>query len=180
MSRIGFKLTKRSGVEEMGEGKMMEAGDAAPTFCLPDQDGKEVCSEELSGRWVVLYFYPKDNTSGCTQEAKDFTGSLKDFMDLGAEVLGVSPDSAASHRKFREKHDLEVALLSDPEHRVLEAYGAWGTKKMYGKEYQGVLRSTVIIDPQGKIARIWKKVRVKGHVETVLETLRSLVSEGMG
>ncbi|HPE62789.1 MAG TPA: thioredoxin-dependent thiol peroxidase [Methanothrix sp.] len=180
MSRIGFKLTKRSGVEEMGEGKMMEAGDAAPTFCLLDQDGKEVCSEELSGRWVVLYFYPKDNTSGCTQEAKDFTGSLKDFMDLGAEVLGVSPDSAASHRKFREKHDLEVALLSDPEHRVLEAYGAWGTKKMYGKEYQGVLRSTVIIDPQGKIARIWKKVRVKGHVETVLETLRSLVSEGMG
>ncbi len=164
----------------MGEGKMMEAGDAAPTFCLLDQDGKEVCSEELSGRWVVLYFYPKDNTSGCTQEAKDFTGSLKDFMDLGAEVLGVSPDSAASHRKFREKHDLEVALLSDPEHRVLEAYGAWGTKKMYGKEYQGVLRSTVIIDPQGKIARIWKKVRVKGHVETVLETLRSLVSEGMG
>ena len=168
------------GDEVMGEGNMIEAGVAAPAFCLPDEDGREVCSEELSGRWVVLYFYPKDNTSGCTQEAKDFTGSLKDFRDLGAEVVGVSPDSAASHRKFREKHDLEVVLLSDPDHRVLEAYGAWGKKKMYGKEYEGVLRSTVIIDPQGKIARIWKKVRVKGHVETVLKTLRSLVSEGMG
>lgn len=164
--------------EVMAEKKILEAGDAAPGFCLPDQDGREVCSEELSGRWIVLYFYPKDNTSGCTQEAKDFTGSLRDFRDLGAEVLGVSPDSPQSHRKFREKHALDLTLLSDPEHRVLEAYGAWGTKKMYGKEYQGVLRSTAIIDPRGKIARVWRRVRVKGHVETVLEALRSLASEG--
>jgi peroxiredoxin Q/BCP len=161
-----------------GEGKMVEAGYDAPSFCLPDQDGREVCLEEFSGRWVVLYFYPKDNTTGCTKEALDFTQSLEDFRDLGAEVLGISPDSPKSHQKFREKHGIEVRLLSDPDHRVLEAYGAWGAKKMYGKEYQGVLRSTAIIDPEGKIARIWKKVRVKGHVEGVKGELKSLISEG--
>lgn len=156
------------------EKKTIVGGDAAPGFCLPDQDEREVCFEELSGRWVVLYFYPKDNTSGCTREAVDFTERLKEFRDLGAEVFGVSPDSPKSHRSFREKHRLEVTLLSDPGHRVLEAYGAWGKKRMYGKEYDGVLRSTAIIDPEGKIARIWRKVRVKGHVEEVLEALKSL------
>ena len=161
-----------------GEGKMVEAGDVAPSFCLPDQDGREVCLEEFLGRWVVLYFYPKDNTTGCTKEALDFTQSLENFRSLGAEVLGISPDSPKSHQKFREKHGLAVRLLSDPEHLVLEAYGAWGAKKMYGKEYQGVLRSTAIIDPEGKIARVWKKVRVKGHVEEVKEALKSLISEG--
>ncbi|HII06626.1 MAG TPA: thioredoxin-dependent thiol peroxidase [Methanotrichaceae archaeon] len=158
---------------------MVEAGDVAPTFCLPNQDGREVCLDEFSGKWVVLYFYPRDNTSGCTKEALDFTQSLKDFRALGATVLGVSPDSPASHQKFREKHGLAVTLLSDPEHRVLEAYGAWGTKKMYGKEYQGVLRSTAMIDPEGKIAQVWKKVRVKGHVEEVKGVLKSLISEGI-
>ena len=161
-----------------GEGKMVEAGDVAPSFCLPDQDGREVCLEEFLGRWVVLYFYPRDNTTGCTKEALDFTQSLEGFRSLGAEVLGISPDSPKSHQKFREKHGLAVRLLSDPEHLVLEAYGAWGAKKMYGKEYQGVLRSTAIVDPEGKIARIWKKVRVKGHVEGVKEALKSLISEG--
>lgn len=160
------------------EGKMIGAGDDAPGFCLPDQDGREVCLEEFSGKWVVLYFYPKDNTAGCTKEAIDFTKSLKDFRTMGAEVLGISPDSPASHQKFREKHGLEVRLLSDPEHRVLVAYGAWGPKKMYGKEYQGVLRSTAMIDPDGKIARVWKRVRVKGHVEEVKEALKSLSSIG--
>jgi len=160
-----------------GEGKKVEAGDDAPGFCLPDQDGRDVCLEEFSGRWLVVYFYPRDNTTGCTKEALDFTQSLKDFRALGAEVLGISPDSPASHRKFREKHGLEVRLLSDPEHRVLEAYGAWGLKKMYGKEYQGVLRSTAIINPEGKISRVWKRVRVKGHVEEVEEELKSLISE---
>lgn len=159
------------------ERKMVEAGDYAPPFCLPDQDGREVCLEDLSGRWVVLYFYPRDNTAGCTREALDFTQSLEEFRALGAEVLGISPDSPASHQKFREKHSLSVSLLSDPEHRVLAAYGAWGAKKMYGKEYQGVLRSTAIIDPEGKIARVWRKVRVKGHVEKVEKELKSLISE---
>jgi len=159
------------------EKKMIEGGDAAPGFCLPDQDEREVCLAELSGRWVVLYFYPKDNTSGCTREALDFTERLKDFRDLGAEVFGVSPDSPKSHRSFREKHRLEVTLLSDPGHRVLEVYGAWGKKKMYGKEYEGVIRSTAIVDPDGKVARIWRRVRVKGHVEEVLEAQRSLSSE---
>jgi peroxiredoxin Q/BCP len=160
------------------EGKMVEAGNVAPSFCLPDQDGREACLEEFLGRWVVLYFYPRDNTTGCTKEALDFTQSLEGFRSLGAEVLGISPDSPKSHQKFREKNGLAVRLLSDPEHRVLEAYGAWGAKKMYGKEYQGVLRSTAIVDPEGKIARIWKKVRVKGHVEGVKEALKSLISEG--
>ncbi len=158
------------------ESKMIEAGDDAPPFCLPDQDGREVCLEDLWGRWAVLYFYPKDNTAGCTREALDFTEKMEDFRFLGAEVLGVSPDSPASHQRFRDKKGIEVRLLSDPDHSVLEAYGAWGLKKMYGKEYQGVLRSTAIIDPEGKIARIWRKVRVKGHAEEVKEALKSLSS----
>ncbi len=159
------------------EGKLVKAGDDAPAFCLPDQDGREVCLDEFSGKWVVLYFYPRDNTAGCTKEALDFTQSLKDFEDLGAEVLGISPDPPASHQKFREKHGIEVRLLSDPEHMVLKSYNAWGAKKMYGKEYQVVLRSTTIINPEGKIAREWKKVRVKGHVEEVKGELKSLISE---
>lgn len=159
------------------KGEKGESREDAPSFCLPDQDGAEVCLDEFAGRWLVLYFYPKDNTTGCTREALDFTEMLEDFRDLGAEVLGISPDSPKSHQKFREKHGIEVRLLSDHDHRVLEAYDAWGTKKMYGKEYQGVLRSTAIIDPDGKIARIWKRVRVKGHVYGVKEELRSLTTE---
>jgi peroxiredoxin Q/BCP len=159
------------------KGENVGAGEDAPSFCLPDQDGIEVCLDEFSGRWLVLYFYPKDNTSGCTREALDFTEMLEDFRDLGAEVLGISPNSPKSHQKFREKHGIEVRLLSDPDHRALEAYGAWGAKKMYGKEYQGVLRSTAIINPDGKIARIWRRVRVKGHVDGVREEMRSLTSE---
>ncbi len=163
------------------EGEKVEekagSGDDAPRFCLQDQDGAEVCLDQFSGRWLVLYFYPKDNTSGCTKEALDFTERLEAFRARGAEILGISPDSPKSHKKFREKHGLSVRLLSDPEHRVLAAYGAWGTKKMYGKEHQGVLRSTAIIDPHGKIARIWKKVRVKGHVEEVEKELKSLTSK---
>jgi len=154
----------------------IKSEDPAPGFCLNDQDGGEVCLEELLGRWIVLYFYPRDNTSGCTREALDFSSAIEELRSLGAEVFGVSPDSQESHRKFKDKHGIEVTLLSDPDHRVLEAYGAWGTKKMYGKEHQGVLRSTVIIDPSGEIARIWRRVRVKGHVDEVLEALRSLVS----
>jgi len=153
---------------------MLSEGKEAPDFCLPDQDKREVCLSNFRGKWVVLYFYPKDNTSGCTREAQDFTEKLEEFEKLGAVILGVSPDSPKSHRNFREKKNLRVTLLSDQEHRVLETYGAWQLKKMYGREYYGVVRSTYLIDPEGRIARIWPKVKVKGHVEEVLNTLKEL------
>lgn len=162
--------------ESNGKEIAIRSGDPAPAFCISDQDGKEVCLGDLVGRWAVLYFYPRDNTSGCTREALDFSSALEELRSLGAEVLGVSPDSAESHRKFRDKHGIMITLLSDPDRRVLQAYGAWGTKKMYGKEHQGVIRSTFIIDPAGEVVRIWRRVRVKGHVEEVLEALRSLAS----
>jgi len=153
---------------------MLSEGKEAPDFCLPDQDKREVCLSNFRGKWVVLYFYPKDNTSGCTREAQGFTEKLEEFEKLGAVILGISPDSPKSHRNFREKKNLRVTLLSDQEHRVLETYGAWQLKKMYGREYYGVMRSTHLIDPEGRIARIWPKVKVKGHVEEVLNTLKEL------
>ncbi len=152
-------------------------GSIAPDFCLPSDDGREYCLRDFRGKWVVLYFYPKDNTSGCTREAVDFTSRLNDFMSLGAVVIGVSPDPIESHRKFRMKHSLKVILLSDVEHKVLQLYGAWGKKKRYGREYYGVIRSTFLIDPQGVVRRVWRNVRVAGHVEEVLQTLQSLVSQ---
>ncbi len=151
-------------------------GSIAPDFCLPSDDGREYCLRDFRGKWVVLYFYPKDNTSGCTREAVDFTSRLNDFMSLGAVVIGVSPDPIESHRKFRMKHSLKVILLSDVEHKVLQLYGVWGKKKRYGREYYGVIRSTFLIDPQGVVRRVWRNVRVAGHVEEVLRTLQSLVS----
>ncbi|NYT02683.1 MAG: peroxiredoxin [Methanosarcinales archaeon] len=153
---------------------MLEVGNPAPDFCLPDGSGTDVCLSALRGKWTVLYFYPRDNTRGCAQEARDFSASLEELRALGAEVVGVSPDSPASHQRFREKHDLRVILASDPEHQVLESYGAWGLKKMYGKEHLGVIRSTFLIDPQGQIARIWRSVKVKGHAEAVLKALKEL------
>lgn len=148
----------------------------APDFCLPDQNDKEVCLKDYKGKWVVLYFYPKDNTSGCTKEAIGFTEMKKEFEKMGAIILGVSPDSTKSHRNFIEKKNLKITLLSDQEHKVLEAYGAWQLKKMYGREYYGVVRSTFLISPDGKIAFIWPKVKVAGHVENVLEKLKELSS----
>jgi len=153
---------------------MVEVGQKAPNFCLKNQDEVEICLKDLIGKWIVLYFYPKDNTPGCTTEACDFTNYLKDFEELDAVILGVSPDSCESHRKFIEKKDLKITLLCDEEKKVLKEYGAWGKKKMYGKEYEGVIRSTFLIDPEGKIAYIWPKVRVKGHVQKVKEKLKEL------
>ena len=150
---------------------MVEMGDDAPQFCLPGMDGQEACLDDFRGKWLVLYFYPKDNTSGCTREAVDFTQALTILKSLGAEVLGISRDSPASHKKFTEKHSLEIKLASDTDHKVTEAYGAWALKKMYGKESYGVVRSTFLIDPQGKVAHAWKKVSVKGHAEAVAEKL---------
>ena len=146
---------------------MVEVGDMAPEFCLPGGDEQETCLKSYQGKWLVLYFYPKDNTSGCTREAVDFTDALPALRGMGAEVLGISRDSPASHRKFAEQHGLGVKLASDQDHKVTEAYGAWVSQKMYGKESYGVVRSTFLIDPQGKIARIWRKVAVKGHVDAV-------------
>ncbi len=151
-------------------------GAEAPDFCLPDQDGREICLNEFRGRWVVLYFYPKDNTRGCTQEAKDFSELIGEFEKLGAVILGVSPDSVRSHKRFQERHGLKVRLLSDPDKKVIRMYGAWGRKKMAGREYFGVIRSTLLIDPQGRVRRIWPKVKVKGHAEEVLNTLRSIIT----
>ena len=153
---------------------MLETGEKAAPFSLPDHDGSQVSLGDFEGSWLVLYFYPKDNTPGCTTEACDFTESIEDFKGLEARVVGVSPDSARSHSNFIEKHKLAITLLSDPEHKVIEAYGAWQKKKMYGREYWGVQRSTVLIDPQGTLAYHWPKVSVKGHVSEVKDKLAEL------
>ncbi len=156
---------------------MLEVGQKAPDFCLPNSDEVEICLKDLKGKWVVLYFYPKDNTPGCTTEALDFTKLLAEFEELGAVVLGVSPDSCQSHKRFIDKKGLEVTLLCDEEKEVLKKYGAWGLKKMYGKEYEGVIRTTYLIDPEGNIAALWPKVRVKEHAQKVLATLKELQSK---
>jgi peroxiredoxin Q/BCP len=153
---------------------MAEVGDVAPEFCLPAVDEQEVCLSSFRGKWVVIYFYPKDNTSGCTQEAVDFTTALDALHALGAEVFGISRDSLESHRKFAEKHGLKLKLLSDPDHKVMEAYGVWALKKMYGQEKYGVVRSTFLIGPGGRIAYIWRSVKVKGHLEAVVKNLEKL------
>ncbi|NHJ85503.1 MAG: thioredoxin-dependent thiol peroxidase [Asgard group archaeon] len=154
----------------------VKIGNQAPDFCLPDKDNNEICLKNFKGKWVILYFYPKDNTSGCTLEAIDFTKSLPDFQKLNAVVLGISPDSSTSHQKFADKHELKVQLLSDENQKILEKYGVWQEKSMYGKSYMGVVRSTLLIDPNGKIAEIWEKVKVADHVESVKQKLKELQS----
>lgn len=156
------------------ENSKLTTGVSAPDFVLADKDGNTNRLADFRGMWIVLYFYPKDNTSGCTLEAKEFSEAVKEFSNLNAEIIGVSPDSASSHAKFIEKQGLEILLLSDPNHKVLEDYDVWQLKKMYGREYFGVVRSTFLIDPQGKIAHIWMKVKVKGHVEEVRAKLEEL------
>ena len=153
---------------------MLKIGEKAPKFCLPNQDEEEICLRDLQGSWIVLYFYPKDNTPGCTTEACEFTAALPDFSGLGAAILGVSPDSPKKHRNFIEKKELGITLLSDEEKEVCETYGVWQLKKNYGREYMGVVRSTFLIDPDGTIAAVWEKVRVKGHVAEVKEKLADL------
>jgi len=154
----------------------IEVGHKAPAFKLQDQDETTVSLSELKGKWLVLYFYPKDDTPGCTTEACEFTAGIADFEGLNAVVLGCSPDSPEEHQKFVAKYDLEVRLLSDPDHGVMESYGAWGEKNMYGRVTVGVIRSTVIIDPEGLVAHRWKRVKSKGHAEKVRERLEQLQS----
>ncbi|NDJ20168.1 thioredoxin-dependent thiol peroxidase [Nostoc sp. B(2019)] len=153
-----------------------QTGQPAPDFSTPDQNDNLVSLADFSGQWVVLYFYPKDDTSGCTTEAKDFTELYQDFSQLGAKILGVSPDSGKAHCKFINKHSLSITLLSDPEHHLIEAYGAWQLKKFMGKEYMGVARSTFLISPDRTIAYTWPNVKTKGHAQAVLTKLQELAN----
>ena len=153
---------------------MVEVGSAPPPFRLQNQREETVTLDSLRGQWVVLYFYPRDDTPGCTKEACEFTEGLERFRDLDAIVLGCSPDSPADHRKFIAKHSLGLTLLSDPTHETMEGYGAWGEKVLYGRKSVGVIRSTVLIDPEGRVAHHWKKVRAAGHADHVARRLSDL------
>jgi thioredoxin-dependent peroxiredoxin len=151
----------------------LEIGGPAPDFSLPDETGALVSLASFKGKRVVLYFYPKDDTSGCTIQAKDFSCLVDDFAKAGAVVIGMSPDSAKSHVKFRAKHDLSVTLVSDEEKKAIGEYGLWVEKSMYGKKYMGVRRSTFLIGKDGKIESMWIDVNVPGHAEAVLQTVKN-------
>jgi len=157
---------------------MLAVGTKAPAFKLPSSDGVDVSLAGLAGKVVVLYFYPRDSTPGCTIEAQEFTTEVPALKKLGAVVLGVSKDSLASHCKFRDKYGLAFPLLTDATGEVMEAYGAWGPKVFYGKHIIGVIRSTVVIDGGGKVARHYPKVTVKGHAAAIVEDVRALVKTG--
>jgi peroxiredoxin Q/BCP len=152
----------------------IRVGATAPAFSLPDQDGVPVPLSSLRGSWVVLYFYPKDDTPGCTTEACEFSEGIEAFRGLDAVVLGCSADSPEKHRAFIKEYDLAVRLLSDRDHAVMESYGAWGEKSMYGHTTMGVIRSTVLIDPDGRVAFHWPKIKAAGHAEKVREKLEEL------
>jgi thioredoxin-dependent peroxiredoxin len=151
----------------------LRQGDHAPAFELPDDQGRMLSLKSLAGKLLVLYFYPKDDTSGCTKEAIDFNHLRPEFERAGAHILGVSPDSVASHTKFKNKHKIGLGLLSDESKKILEAYGVWTEKSMYGRTYMGVERTTFLIDGKGKIIQVWNKVKVPGHAEAVLATLKA-------
>ena len=153
---------------------MIVEGKKAPAFTLPASTGKKIALRDLAGKIVVVYFYPRDNTPGCTTQANGFQAEFAKFKRLGSTILGVSKDSIESHCKFSDKYGLKFPLLTDEKGTVLEKYGAWGEKNNYGKKYMGIIRSTVVIGPNGKVYRHWPKVRVKGHVAEVLETVREL------
>ena len=155
----------------------VEEGTKAPAFSLKGDDGKTHKLADYKGRIVVLYFYPKDDTPGCTKEACAFRDRSAEFADLGVSVLGVSPDDVASHQKFRDKFDLNFPLLADTDRKTAERYGAWREKNMYGKKSMGVQRSTFLIDQTGKVAKVWKKVSVDGHDQEVLEAAKNLVGK---
>jgi peroxiredoxin Q/BCP len=153
---------------------MLKVGSKAPDFTAPTDGGGKVSLKDFKGKTVVLYFYPKDNTSGCTAEACDFRDTTAQFKKKKAVVLGVSPDSVKSHDNFKSKFDLPFPLLADEDHKIAEKYGVWKEKSMYGRKYMGVDRSTFLIDAEGKVARAWRKVKVSGHAEEVLAAVRAL------
>lgn len=152
----------------------VEEGDRAPDFTLPADDGTQVRLADLSGQAVVLYFYPRDNTPGCTRQASDFRDAQAEFEAAGAVVLGISPDGVGSHARFRERHDLNFRLLADPDHSVARLYGAWREKSAFGVKKMGLQRSTWLVAPDGRVAKVWPKVKVDGHAQEVLTALSSL------
>ena len=154
--------------------KELKIGDNAPDFCMPDQDEKNVCLKDYKGKNVILYFYPKDNTPGCSMEAMAFTKYKQEFEDNNTTILGISKDSCDSHRKFIENKNLNITLVSDSDKKIQENYGVWRLKKFMGREFMGTVRSTFLIDSEGKIRKIWDKVKVKGHVEEVLDEVKKL------
>lgn len=161
----------------MADLRPLTPGQPAPGFQLPDSEEKTANLADFKGRWLVLYFYPRDNTSGCTREAQDFSQLIGEFEHAGASVVGISPDHAASHHKFICNHGLLIRLLSDPSRSVMTAYGVYGEKQMYGKTVQGVIRSTFLIDPASRLAWSWTKVKVEGHAEAVLKKLQTLAGQ---
>lgn len=156
---------------------MLKTGDVFPDFTLPDQNGEDRSKTDYAGSWLVVYFYPKDNTSGCTLEAQSFAGLFASLKAKDTAVLGVSADSVKSHCGFAAKLSLPFSILSDQEHALLEATGVWQKKKMAGREYMGIVRTTVLVDPQGIVRAIWPKVKVPGHAETVFGALQDLQSK---
>ena len=150
---------------------MLEAGAKAPRFKLPSDEGRTVSLDDLKGKKIVLYFYPKDDTSGCTAQACEFRDNWKSVQAAGAVVLGVSPDGVTSHGKFKAKYQLPFPLLADEDHALAEAYGAWGEKSMYGRKYHGILRTTFVIGADGRIVKVFQKVKPKGHAAEVLAAL---------
>ncbi len=156
----------------------LKAGSKAPAFTLKDSDENKVSLKDFSGKWAVLYFYPKDDTPGCTIEAKDFSKQLPGFEGLGASVIGISADDCGSHKKFQKKHKLKITLLSDDKKTILKKYGVWGKKNFMGREYMGILRTTFLIDPKGKISRIWESVNPEGHAGEVKKILTEMSKEG--
>lgn len=153
---------------------MIDVGEPAPSFTLPDQDGEQVALDDLRGRPVVLYFYPKDDTPGCTTQACGIRDEWAEFEATGAAVFGISPDDVDSHARFAAKYDLPHRLLADPDRQMIDAYDAWGTKKMYGKQFEGVIRSTVLVDREGNVAAVWPKVKPKEHADQVLAAIAEL------
>jgi peroxiredoxin Q/BCP len=156
----------------------LTVGAPAPDFELPSDGGGRLKLSDLRGRFAVLFFYPKDDTTACTAEAIDFSSLRNRFSRAGAAVVGISPDSPKKHDKFKARHELTVDLASDTELKTLQAYGVWGQKQMFGRKYMGVIRTTFLVDPQGRIARIWPKVTVAGHAAEVLEAVKAMRAEG--
>ena len=150
---------------------MLKVGDRAPLFAAPSDSGQDLSLKDFRGKKMILYFYPKDNTPGCTQEACDFRDARDRLQSKGVTVLGVSPDSVASHQKFKQKHSLPFPLIVDEDHRIAQSYGVWQEKSLYGRKFMGIVRSTFVIDEEGKIAQVHEKVKVNGHVESLLETV---------